>query len=394
MHIAFFTNFYLPVVNGVVRSVESFREELTRQGHNVFIFAQTDGDYEDEAPFIFRYPSLPLPIQVDVPAVIPVSPFVDQLLPALKLDVIHTHHPILLGQTAARKAAELGLPLVFTFHTQYREYTHYVPLPQDAIQEFLKNAVQNWLKDFMRLCQHIVIPSESMKEILIREYGLRDRYTVIPTGMDLEPYRLADGDALRSRMGWQGEKVLVSTGRLAQEKNWPILLKAAQRVHSTHPELRVVLIGDGPEKEDLQELASGLGIADRVTFTGEIPFEEVTAYLKAADIFGFASTTETQGLVTMEAMAAGLPVVAVDASGTRDIVDNGEQGFLVRNDADALAASIKRLLDSPVEMQALGKRALQKAKSFTVENCTRQLVEVYENAIHDKKDERYVKIAG
>jgi 1,2-diacylglycerol 3-alpha-glucosyltransferase len=392
VHIAFFTNFYLPVINGVSRSVESFRSELSRQGHNIFVFAQADGDYEDKAPFIFRYPSLILPGYVEVPAVIPVSPFVDQLLPALKLDVIHTHHPVLLGQTAARKAEELDLPLVFTFHTQYREYTHYVPLPQEAIQEFLKGAVQTWLMDFMRQCQHIVVPSESMKEILIRDYGLRSHYTVIPTGVNLEPYRLADGEALRARQGWQADKVLISTGRLAQEKNWVTLLRAAQKAYQKHPDLRVVLIGDGPEKGALQELASELGIADRVTFTGELPFPDVTVYLKAADIFGFASTTETQGLVTLEALAAGLPVVAVDASGTRDIVDNGEQGFLVRDDADALAASINRLLESPERRQSFHKRALEKAKTFDVKNCARQLVNVYEQAIRDKAQSQYVEI--
>ena len=392
MHIAFFTNFYLPVINGVSRSVESFRSELSRQGHEVFVFAQADNGYEDKAPFIFRYPSLPLPIQVDVQTVIPVSPFVDQLLPALKLDVIHTHHPVLLGQTAASKAKELNLPLVFTFHTQYREYTHYVPLPQEAIQEFLKGAVQTWLMDFMRQCQHIVVPSESMKEILIREYGLRNRYTVIPTGIDLEPYRLADGEKLRASKGWQADKVLVSTGRLAQEKNWSTLLRAAQKVYQEHPDLRVVLIGDGPEKNALEELASELGIADRVTFTGELPFSDVTIYLKAADIFGFASTTETQGLVTLEAIAAGLPVVAVDASGTRDIVNNGEQGFLVPNDADALANSINRLLESSEMMQKFHIRALEKAQIFDIGNCARQLTDVYKQAIQDKGDERYVKI--
>src|ERR1041384_1722255 len=128
LHIAFFTNSYYPVLNGRVPSVASFRETLMKQGHNVFVFAQYDANYKDEEPFIFRYPSLPLPLG-EISTALPVSPFVDQLLPALKLDVIHTHHPILLGQTAARKAVELGLPLVFTFHTQYWEYTHYVPFP-------------------------------------------------------------------------------------------------------------------------------------------------------------------------------------------------------------------------------------------------------------------------
>ena len=120
MHIAHYTNTYHPVINGVVHSVSGFRKALTDLGHNVFVFAQQQNGYEDEDPFIFRYPSLPLPVAVDIPAVIPLSPFIDRLMPSLKLDVIHTHHPVLLGQAAANKAQELDLPLVFTFHTQYR----------------------------------------------------------------------------------------------------------------------------------------------------------------------------------------------------------------------------------------------------------------------------------
>jgi len=392
MNIAHFTNFYLPIINGVVRSVESFREELTRQGHNVFVFAQDSVDYEDEAPFIFRYPSMPLPAQVDVSAVIPVSPFIDNLLPSLKVNVFHAHHPILLGQTAARKADEFDLPLVFTFHTQYREYTHYVPLPQDVIQEFLKDRVETWLREYMRQCQHIVIPSQSMKDILVRDYGLEDRFTVIPTGIDLEPYRKADGSALRARMGWNSDKVMISIGRLAEEKNWSTFLRAAQKAYQKHPDLRVVLIGDGLDKDKLQDLAIKLEFADRVTFTGKLPFSEVTNYLKAADLFGFASVTETQGLVTMEAMAAGLPVVAVDASGTRDIVDNGEQGYLVSDDVDALAGSFDRLLDSPEAMQKFSDNALERAKTFDVKYCAGQLVDVYEQAILDRSKGQYVTI--
>lgn len=392
MHIANFTNFYLPVVNGVVRSVESFRKALTRQGHNVFVFAQSDGDYEDEAPFIFRYPSLTLPVYVEVPAVIPVSPFIDQLLPRLMLDVIHTHHPFLLGSTAARKAEELNLPLVFTFHTQYQEYTHYVPLPQEVFQDFLKGTIKSWLRDFMGICQHIVIPSESMKKILVSDYGLQDSFTVIPTGINLEPYRNADGNELRARMGWQNEKVLVSMGRLAIEKNWSVLLQSFQIAQRKHPNIRLVIIGDGPEKNALQKLAEELGIAERVTFTGEIPFEDVPAYLRAADLFVFASVSETQGLVTMEAMAAGLPVVAVDASGTRDIVENGREGFLVPNDQEALADSTNRLLDSPEQMRAFKRRALERASTFDIQNCAKQLLEVYEQASEAKAADQYVSI--
>jgi 1,2-diacylglycerol 3-alpha-glucosyltransferase len=391
LHIAFFTNFYHPIVNGVVRSVASFRENLMEHGHNVFVFAQSDGSYQDKEPFIFRYPSLPLPLG-DLSAAIPVSPFVDQLLPALKLDVIHTHHPILLGQTAARKAAEFGLPLIFTFHTQYWEYTHYVPFPQEAIQEFLKNAVHKWLRDFVQKCQHVILPSESMKDYLVREYGLEERYTVVPTGTNLEPFLHADGETLRKEKGWQDETVLISVGRLAPEKNWETLVQAFAKVDPAHSNLRLVLIGDGPARESLQTLAAELGIADRLTFTGSVPFDEVPAYLKAADAFIFASVTETQGLVTIEAMAAGLPAVAVDGSGTRDIVEHGKEGFLVENDSNALAEGIHKLLSNPRQLKHFSHNALRKAKTFDVNQLSKQLLSVYEQAIQDKKENLYVTL--
>jgi glycosyltransferase involved in cell wall biosynthesis len=394
LHIAFFTNYYHPIVNGVVRSVALFREGLMKQGHNVFVFAQADANYTDTEPFIFRYPSLPLPLPGDISAALPVSPFVDQLLPALKLDVIHTHHPILLGQTAARKAAELELPLVFTFHTQYWEYTHYVPFPQETIQEFLKNAVHRWLREFMQKCQHIIIPSESMKEILVQNYGLQEAFTVIPTGINLEPYQCADWQSLRQEKGWQDETVLISVGRLAPEKNWDTLLQAFAKVYAEHSNLRLVLIGDGPAREALESLASELGIAEHVTFTGALPFEEVPCYLKAANAFTFASVTETQGLVTIEAMAAGLPIVAVDGSGTRDNVDHGQQGFLVENDVDALANGLRELLSDPQRMKTFSKNALEKASTFDVNQLSKKMVSVYKQAIQDKKENRFVTLSA
>ncbi len=392
MNIAFFTNYYHPVVNGVVRSVAAFRNALIKQGHHVFVFAQSDGTYADEEQFIFRYPSLTLPLPGDIPAVIPISSFVDQLLPSLKLDVIHAHHPILLGQTAANKAADMNLPLVFTFHTQYWEYTHYVPFPQEVVQEFLKNAVHTWLRSYLSKCQHVVIPSESIKEYLVNEYGLQDGYTVIPTGTELEPFQDADGDALRRQMGWQNDKVIVSIGRLAAEKNWETLVQAVAQICQSHPDVRLVLIGDGPAKQSLETLAAELGIAERVTLTGALSFTDVPAYMRAADLFGFASVTETQGLVTLEAMAAGLPIVAVDGSGTRDIVQDGEQGILVENDASALAAAMDKVLSDPRQMRRFASRALKKSREFDINHLAKQLSKVYEQAILDKKEERTVTL--
>ena len=391
MHIAYFTNFYLPVVNGVARSVQSFREALTAMGHNVFVFAQED-DYEDTEPFIFRYPSLRLPLSVDIPTALPVSSFVDQLIPKLKLDIIHTHHPILLGQTAATKARDYNLPLVFTFHTQYQEYTHYIPFPQEQVQEFLKGRVINWLREFMRKCQHIVIPSESMRSMLIDEYGLVDRFTVIPTGIDITPYKTANGSALRTGWNWGDDKVIISAGRLAEEKNWVTLLRAFALAQRVQPNIRLVLLGDGPQADALRQLVGELEITERVTFAGKVPFSEVPDYLKAADLFAFASITETQGLVTLEAMAAGLPVVAVEASGTKDILEDGKQGFLTQNDPQGLANGLVKVLEDSSLVGKFKSAALRTSRAYDNHRLARKMLKVYEQAIQDKKEEKYVTV--
>jgi glycosyltransferase involved in cell wall biosynthesis len=202
----------------------------------------------------------------------------------------------------------------------------------------------------------------------------------------------ADGKALRQSQGWQNDKVIISIGRLASEKNWETLIRAIAQVHAQHPDVRLVLIGDGPEKQTLETMVAQLGIAERVTFTGQLPFEKVPDYLKAADLFSFASVTETQGLVTIEAMAAGLPVVAVDGSGTHDIVDHGKNGFLVENDPDALASATSEMLSSPQQMKQFSAAALKKAKTFDINRLGKQMIKVYERAIQDKKDERYVTL--
>lgn len=391
MHIAHFTNTYLPRISGVVHSVSAFRKGLTELGHLVFVFAQDPGDYKDEEPFIFRYPTVKIPLPDDFPATIPISPFVDRLLPSLKPDVIHTHHPFLLGQAAATKAKELNLPLVFTFHTQYREYTHYLPLPQEQVQDFVRGAIENWLGDFMHRCQHIVVPSKSIMNNLRENYGIEERLTAIPTGIDLRPYQEAEGQPTRKKHGWENKIVLVTVGRLAQEKNFTTLLAASAQAMQNHEDLILVIIGDGDDRKSLEKYARELDIADSVEFIGRIPFEDIPKYLKASDLFGFASVTETQGLVTMEALAAGLPVVAVDAPGTRDVVDHGEQGLLTENDSAALGNAIDRILREDL-LLSFKKAADQKAHEFDFIKQAEKLVSVYEQAIEDKKAGRFVKI--
>ncbi len=389
MHIAQFTNTYYPVVSGVVRSVSAFRQALTDLGHNVFVFSQHDSDYEDKEPFIFRYPAFELPLHNNFPVIIPVSTFIDKLLPPLKLDVIHAHHPVLLGQTAARKAEELHLPLVFTFHTRYRDYSHYVSLNQ----EMVKDVIDRWLGEYMQQCQHIVVPSESIRALLADLYGVDERVSVIPTGIDLRPYQIeTNRQQFRRQKGWGNDRVLISVGRLAQEKNWHTLLDAAAEVIRTLPDTRLVILGEGEERHNLKKQAQQLGIAERVELPGTIPFADVPHHLFAADLFCFASVTETQGLVTLEAMAANLPVVAVDASGTSDVITHEVEGLLTENNAQALAQAIILALQNDSLRESLRAAAQAKAQAYDIRRQAERLTAVYQHAIADKKANRFVPV--
>ena len=387
MHIGFFTNAYHPTISGVVSSVSSYRKALTELGNNVFIFTPHAENYTDTEPFVFRYPSINVPNFPDLQVAIPISNAIDHILPSLMLDVIHSHHPILLGQTAAHKAEKMNLPLVFTFHTRYREYSHYISLNQ----EFVKDQIDNWLCEYLGKVHHIITPSESMRRILSEEYGFTEQVTTIPTGIDFSNYKTANRELVRKSQGWNNDIVLISVGRLALEKNWETLLMAAADVINKYSDIRLVIIGEGSEHEDLQELAEELGIAGQVAFTGKVEPADVSAYLAAADIFCFASVSETQGLATLEAMAAGLPVAAVDASGTSDAVENGIQGFLTPNDSVALAYAIERLVINPDLRDRMGSAAKIRAREFDIILLAKKLLEVYEIAMGNAKAGRYVK---
>jgi 1,2-diacylglycerol 3-alpha-glucosyltransferase len=386
MHIGFYSNAYNPTISGVVRSVGSFRKALSELGHNVFVFCPQTEDYEDLEPFIFRYPSIDIWQFPDLPFVIPISTSIDHVLPSLKMDVIHSHHPVLLGQTAANNAAKFNLPLVFTFHSRYWEYSRYIA---GIGQDFIKDQIDNILCDYLQKCHHIITPSDSLRQILYHEYGFSDQITTIPTGVDITLFEDLDREKERKQHHWGNEIILISAGRLAVEKNWGVLMEAAAMVMEKISNIRLVILGDGSEKRKLQKKARSLGITDRFEMPGGIDLDSVGKFLVAADIFCFASISEAQGLVTLEAMAAGLPVAAVDGSGTRDILEDGVQGFLTSNDSGSLAQAIEKLaLDQDLRLK-MGLAARTRARDFDILNQARKLEEVY---AHAKESSRHGKL--
>ena len=388
LHIAHFTNTYYPVMSGVVRSISTFRAAQEELGHFTAVFCQDAKKYVDEESFVFRYPAINIPLR-NYPINVPSSPYVDWLMPSLPLDIIHTHHPAPMGEAASNQAEKMGIPLVFTHHTRYQEY---VKTWGDSTG-IAVDVVERLIGDFMKKCHHVVVPSPSIKQMLADTYGVTEAVTVVPTGIDLTPYAEVTGASVRAAQEWgEDDIVLVSIGRLAPEKNFKTLIDAVAINMKKHPNLHFMLIGDGPDRSSLEKHCKKMGIADRVYFTGRIPFEDVPNHMKAADLFAFASITETQGLVTLEAMAADLPVVAVDATGTSDIVIDEDNGLLTANDSEALAAGIDRLLSDKVLAQKLRNGAKETAQEYETGYVTAQMIDVYRQAIEAKKAGKYIQV--
>jgi len=295
---------------------------------------------------------------------------------------------VLLGQVAREKAEKHNIPLVFTLHTRLTQYSYILPFSQVFVQGMMVELLARYLER----CQHIVTPSDNIRQMLAMYCGVSEGVTTIPTGINLAPYQEAEGTAIRRKYGLELKRVLVTNGRLSMEKNWKTLLTAAALVFQQHDDVRLLMIGDGPLRRELEDYMQELGITERVIITGLVPFEEIPAHLKAGDIYCFASVSETQGLVTMEAMAAGLPVAAVRATGSRDVVDEGIQGLLTQNDSNALARAILRLLGDSTLRARLRTAAVEKARSFDSRIQAEKMLKVYEQAIEDRRRNQYVKV--
>lgn len=374
MHIAMFSDSYLPYVSGVVRSIESFTEELRARGHTVSIFAPAYPNQGPDEPHVYRFPSVRTPYHREFTLALPFSPHLARTGRALGLDVIHVHSPFIMGRVGARLARQLGVPVVFTHHTLYDEYVHYVPLAPPALTRRLTVRA---VTAFANRCHMVIAPSHAVEQ-RIRAQGIVAPLRVIPTGIDTEV--LASGDPQWLAQTWgvpSDEPVLLYVGRLAKEKNLDFLLEAFARVVARIPKAWLVFAAGGSEKEHLEARARQLGIAQRLIITGVLPYARVIDAYAGADLFVFASQTETQGLVIGESMAAGLPVVAVAASGVTDLVRDGVDGYLTPHALEPFVQRIVELLEHPERRQRMGAQARLQAETISVARTTDALLEAY-----------------
>jgi len=329
------------MLGGVSTAVETLRITLRALGHQPLVIApRMVGAAID--PEVIRVPAVPAPTYPDFSLPLPVGPALVRRLEALALDVFHVQHPFLLGVTARRVARRQGRPLVFTYHTLYDKYAHYVPLPRPLVAS---QAVA-WSSRFANTADLVIAPSAGLAARLLAQ-GIRRPIAVVPTGVDLERFWPGDRAEARAALGLPPDPLLLYVGRLDREKNVGFVLEAFERIAAVHRDVRLLLVGRGASEPALRARAARLAARARICFLGGVAHDRVVRYYQAADVFVFASTTETQGLAVLEAMAVGLPVVAVRASGIEEAVVDGVSGLLVAEDGEVFADAVLQLLDDP-----------------------------------------------
>lgn len=381
LKIGIFTDSYRPYTSGVVRSIELFTHEFITSGHEVYIFGP---DYPLLQPpreeGVFRFFSLPAPTIPEFALPIPVSFQFGPLIKKLELDLIHVHSPFLLGSLGARAARRLKLPLVFTFHTLYDQYVHYLPFDENTS----RRVVQNIGRDFCNRCNLVVAPSMLVANYLQR-IGVKAPIEKVPTGLDLSEFSALNPDWLFENYGVSNNnKVLLFVGRLGQEKNVAFLLKSFAVILRRHPQTVLVLVGSGPQEDYLKKMAKQLGLSERVIFTGVLPRSAIVHCYASADLFVFPSVTDTQGLVIGEAKATGLPVVAIRAFGPAEAVIHNEDGLLTDPTLSSFTNAISELLGNAELCRRMSKNALINVQSLSSARCAEIMIAHYQNLLRNK----------
>lgn len=372
-----FTNTYQPIVGGVSESVQRLKRCLQASGHRVLVVAPRLKGQPEHEPDVVRVAAMQHFNGSDFSLPVPIPGQLFDAIEAFDPDIVHSHHPFLLGDTAARAAETYGLPLVFTHHTLYEYYTHYVPGDSWRMQRFAVSLATQ----YTWICDEVIAPSESIRDLLV-EREANPSISVVPSGVDIERFAVGDGQAWRERFGIpKGSYVIGHLGRLAREKNLAFLASAVAETLAREPEARFLVVGEGEAGRDIQTEAERRSVTERVHFTGRLQGQALIDAYHAMDVFAFSSHSETQGMVVAEAMAAGLPVVAIAAPGVREVVVDGVNGRLIaEDDVDAMADALAALATSRAR-SPLADGARQTAADYDEARCAERCLDVYRRAI-------------
>ena len=377
MRIGMLADTYKPYISGVTNVIDLSKRYLESQGHEVFVFTFGDPSYKDDEENIVRSPGLQL-IESGFYFNVRYNQKTRNILRTM--DIVHVHHPFFSGRLALWYCKPRGIPIVFTNHTRYDLYAKaYMPLlPAGVGETFLKT----YFPGFCDSVDKVVAPSQGLKKVL-QGVGVKVEIDVVPNGVDITPFQGKIEAFTADEFGFPvGSVILTYVGRLGPEKNLPFLLRAFNGAAQAYENIYLLIVGDGPERENLEDIVRHMGIAKRVHFSGFVNYEKIPNYLATSDIFVTASVTEVHPLSVIEAMGAGLPILGIESPGVADTVNNGKDGFIVpEEDLAAYTAKMVRLATDTDLRKQMGESAGITSELYDYHRTTQQIFELYERAI-------------
>ena len=395
MNIGLFTDSYPPYINGVSTSVYNLREALKKLGHTVYIVTVNDSiikhEYDDKEK-ILRIPGIPIGIyDYRLSEIYPVSTV--KIIKKWKLDVIHSHTEFGVGIFARILAKKFKIPLVHTYHTLYEDYTHYIT--HNHFDKLSKKIVKDLTKVYcVKTAKETIVPTEKIYKLFKEKYMITKNVSVIPSGIDIERFfeENVEQDKVEQIKGKYGitkdDFTVIFVGRLAQEKNIEFLLNAQQKlIEKRINNIKLLIVGDGPDKENYINITRKLNIFDKVIFTGKIEQDKIQYYYQCADAFVTASNSETQGLTVIEAMAAGVVPICINDMAFIDMLPKKS---LFNNQKEYINRLITFSADEELRKEYKAE-IRKKAEEYSSNTYAQRVLNVYSEVLNGGKKDNTLK---
>lgn len=376
MNIGIFTDTYEPQINGVVTSIKTAVEYLEKS-NNVYIFCPNSKPKLESTPQVKRFSSFVYPFQKEYRLVLPYNKQYKEI-ETLNLDIIHVHTPFTMGYIGIRYAKKLGIPVVHTYHTYFEKYLHYFPiLPKKWMYKYAKKESER----FCNQCDLIIVPTNEMKE-QIQSYDIKKDVTILPSGISVLPEKNLSVSTFKTTYFKDNLINALFVGRVGKEKNIYFLIDAFKKVLIKYKNIQLTIIGDGPERENLQrKINASKMLRDNVKFTGYLEKKDVFAAYYAADVMLFPSKSETQGLTAVESIMCGTPVIGINEMGVKNVIKSDVSGILTNDNSNEYVAAIFRYLESKDFQNNLSKNAIIEGKKYSYLKTTKALEDIYKGLI-------------
>jgi glycosyltransferase involved in cell wall biosynthesis len=391
MNIIMTSDTYWPRKNGVAVSIDAFKNEFNILGHNAHLFC-TRYPMTDEQkkiydnPTIHRFPSFPVLVSKEDYLVWPwQKKAIFREMDAIKPDIVHVQTEFIIGDIGRKYCRSRKVPMVMTCHTYFEQYiNHYVPWLPKSFAKFFARTITGSAFNKPDL---VIVPSQHMKDVLL-SYGVYKPIEVVPTGLDPKDFEgvnkeeeKKNSELYQKYPQLRGKRVLLYVGRVGQEKNMDFLIEVMKKLVPTHPDTVLLVVGGGPYKDSMEKIVQAQGLQNNVIMHGYHDRAKLKHVYAFADIFVFASKTETQGLVTIEAMLCGTPAVAVGEMGSREVMNGDNGGYMVKDDVDEFTAKVKLLLEDDQLYRNKCREALEYSQKWTVEPMSRKMLALYEKLV-------------